>query len=179
MLTVLPLTVLGMGASYTAYAYSVPVLEAVGVSGGSVLWMLLLYGAGAVVGNLAAGWATDRWGSVTVLTVGYGTMTAALGLLAWLAAAGASAVPPVGLLVLLWGAASWCQTPPQQHRLIGLAPQEAPLLVSLNSSAIYAGIGLGTVLGGATLASGAAVVYGLGAGLAAAALLFLRCSARS
>ncbi|MER7585808.1 MFS transporter [Kitasatospora sp. NPDC097691] len=177
VLTVLPLTVLGMGASYTAYAYSVPVLDAVGVSEGSVPWMLVLYGLGAVAGNLAAGWATDRWGSTVVLTAGYGAMAAALGALAWLAAARSTVVPLVALLVLLWGAAGWCQTPPQQHRLIEVAPQETPLVVSLNSSAIYAGIGLGTVLGGATLGSGAAVVYGLGAGIAAVALLFLRWSA--
>ncbi|MEU1283219.1 hypothetical protein [Kitasatospora sp. NPDC005856] len=37
---------------------------------------------------------------------------------------------------------------------------------------------LGTVLGGAALGAGAAVVYGLGAGIAAVALLFLRWTAR-
>ncbi|MFJ9772418.1 MFS transporter [Kitasatospora sp. NPDC101157] len=179
VLAVLPLTVLGMGASYTAYAYSVPVLGAVGVPERSVLWMLFLYGLGAVVGNLGAGWATDRFGSPAVLTAGYATMAAALGALAWLAALNGRVVPPVGLLVLLWGASSWCQTPAQQHRLIEAAPQEAPLVVSLNSSAIYVGIGLGTLLGGATLGSGAGAVYGLGAGLAVLALGFLRWTARS
>ncbi|MBO1413157.1 MFS transporter [Streptomyces sp. FH025] len=178
VLAVLPLTVLGMGASYTAYAYSVPVLDAVGVPERSALWMLFLYGLGAVAGNLGAGWATDRWGSVAVLTVGYTAMAAALGALAWLAGAGTDVAPLVGLLVLLWGAASWCQTPPQQHRLIQVAPQEAPLVVSLNSSSIYVGIGLGTVLGGAALGAGASVVYGLGAGIAAVALGFLRWSSR-
>ncbi|MFE5582381.1 MFS transporter [Kitasatospora sp. NPDC056531] len=179
VLTVLPLTVLGMGASYTAYAYSVPMLAAVGVPERSVLWMLLLYGLGAVVGNLGAGWATDRWGSVAVLTVGYAALAVALGVLAWLAGAGREATPLVGPLVLLWGASSWCQTPAQQHRLIEVAPQEAPLVVSLNSSAIYIGIGLGTVLGGATLGAGAAVGYGLGAGTAASALGFLLWSAQA
>jgi predicted MFS family arabinose efflux permease len=51
-------------------------------------------------------------------------------------------------------------------------------VVSLNSSAIYVGIGLGTLLGGATLGAGAAVVYGLGAGIALPALGFLRWTAR-
>ncbi|MFI6156849.1 MFS transporter [Kitasatospora sp. NPDC051170] len=188
VLTVLPLTVLGMAAGYVAYAYSVPVLTAVHVPEHSVLWMLLLYGLGAVAGNLASGWATDRFGSSAVLTAGYAVMTLALGGLAWLArlaadtdvtdVADTEAVPLVGLLVLLWGAGCWCQTPPQQHRLIEVAPQEAPLVVSLNSSGIYAGIGLGSVLGGATLGSGAGAVYGLAAGLSALALLFLRVSLR-
>ncbi|MEV7929915.1 MULTISPECIES: MFS transporter [unclassified Kitasatospora] len=173
VLAVLPLTVLGMGASYTAYAYSVPMLEAVKVPERSILWMLFLYGLGAVIGNLAAGYTTDRWGSTKVLIVGYTAMVVALGSLAWLAASDSDLKPVVGLLVLLWGASSWCQTPPQQHRLIEVAPQEAPLVVSLNSSSIYLGIGLGTIIGGATLGAGAATVYGLGAAIAAIALVFL------
>ena len=176
---VLPLTVLGMGASYTAYAYSVPLLRAVQVPDGADLWMLFLYGLGAVLGNLASGYATDRWGSVRLLTAGYVGMVLSLGLLTWIAAAHASQVPLVGLLVMLWGASSWCQTPAQQHRLIEAAPQEAPLVVSLNSSAIYLGIGLGTVLGGIALPSGATTVYGLGTALAVVALLYLRITARA
>ncbi|MER6580731.1 MFS transporter [Nonomuraea sp. NPDC001023] len=173
---ILPLTVLGMAASYTVYAYSVPALRAVGVEG--TAGMLFLYGLGAVLGNLAAGYTTDRWGAHRVLPVAYLVMAVSLGLLAWMAAAGAAdgttvgTVALVGVLVLAWGASSWCQTPPQQHRLIAAAPGEAPLVVSLNSSAIYAGIGAGTLLGGLTLPSGAALTYATGAALAAAALLF-------
>ncbi|MFI7107616.1 MFS transporter [Nonomuraea sp. NPDC050227] len=189
---ILPLTVLGMAGSYTVYAYSVPALRAVGVEG--TAGMLFLYGLGAVLGNLAAGYATDRWGAHRVLPVAYLVMAVSLGLLAWMAAAGPAGGPAVGaaagtavgtaagpavgtvalvgVLVLAWGASSWCQTPPQQHRLIAAAPGEAPLVVSLNSSAIYAGIGAGTLLGGLTLPSGAALTYATGAALAAAALLF-------
>ncbi|MEV4397858.1 MFS transporter [Nonomuraea sp. NPDC049607] len=181
---ILPLTVLGMAASYTVYAYSAPALRAVGVEGTAGL--LFLYGLGAVLGNLAAGYATDRWGAHRVLPAAYLVMAVSLGLLGWMAAPGAAApsgalsstpsgMPSgvlVGVLVLAWGASSWCQTPPQQHRLIAAAPLEAPLVVSLNSSAIYAGIGAGTLLGGLTLPSGAALTYGTGAALAAVALAY-------
>ncbi|MFI9594691.1 MFS transporter [Nonomuraea sp. NPDC052265] len=180
---ILPLTVLGMAASYTVYAYSVPALRAVGVDG--TAGMLFLYGLGAVLGNLAAGYATDRWGAHRVLPAAYLVMAVSLGLLGWTAAAGAAALPGmlpgvlVGVLVLGWGASSWCQTPPQQHRLISAAPGEAPLVVSLNSSAIYAGIGAGTLLGGLTLPSGAAFTYGTGAVLAAVALVFALATRRT
>ncbi|GAA3470466.1 MFS transporter [Nonomuraea roseola] len=167
---VLPLTVLGMGAAYTAYAYSVPALEGVGVS--AIGLMLFLYGVGAVTGNLLSGYATDRWGARRVLTIGYALMALTMGVLAWLAASGAVIPVGVGALMVVWGASSWCQTPPQQHRLISASPGEAALLVSLNSSAIYAGIGLGTVLGGLTLTSGASWMYGTAALLALAALAF-------
>ncbi|NUP02394.1 MAG: MFS transporter [Nonomuraea sp.] len=168
VLTILPLTVLGMAASYTVYAYSVPALRAVGVRESA--GMLFLYGLGAVLGNLAAGYATDRWGARRVLPAAYLVMSVSLGALAWMAAAGAPSL--VGLLVLGWGASSWCQTPPQQHRLIAAAPGESPLVVSLNSSAIYAGIGAGTLLGGLTLPAGAALTFGVGAALAVVALAF-------
>lgn len=43
------------------------------------------------------------------------------------------------------------QTPAQQYRLISGAPQDANLLVALNSSAIYLGISLGTFVGGCAM----------------------------
>ncbi|MBB5074613.1 MFS transporter [Nonomuraea endophytica] len=170
---VLPLTVMGMGAAYTAYAYSVPALAGVGV--GAIGPMLFLYGAGAVAGNLLSGHATDRWGARPVLAAGYTVMAltmAALACLAWLAASGVRLPVLVGVLMAAWGASSWCQTPPQQHRLITAAPAEAALLVSLNSSAIYSGIGLGTVLGGLALTAGTTWLYGAAALLATLSLAY-------
>ncbi|WP_158881502.1 MFS transporter [Amycolatopsis anabasis] len=173
VLAVLPLTVLGMGASYTVYAYSVPALHAVGIPESASVLLLFLYGLGAVLGNFGSGYATDRWTPVRVLTVGYAGMTVALGLLGWIAAAGASPGFAVGALVLLWGATTWTQSAPQQHRLIAAAPREAPLVVALNASAIYLGIGAGTALGGLVLTLGAPALYGMSAAVAALALVYL------
>ncbi|MFI6284914.1 MFS transporter [Streptomyces sp. NPDC051018] len=178
VLTVLPLTVLGMGAAYTAYAYSVPALRGAGVPALWVVWMLVLYGMGAVTGNFLVGYGTDRWGPVRVLWIGYAVMAASLAGLGLLAAADVSLVAVAGALVLLWGGSSWSQTPPQQFRLIAAAPAEAPVVVSLNSSGIYAGIALGTLLGGAALPAGIPAVYGLGAALAVLALVFLLVTGR-
>ncbi|MEU7615169.1 MFS transporter [Micromonospora rifamycinica] len=173
VLTVLPLTVIGMAACYTVYAFAVPTLGALGVDAYRVNLMLLLYGLGAVAGTVTSGYATDRWGAVPVLVVGYATMAVALGGLGALSVTGSAPMPLVGLLVVGWGAASWCQTPAQQHRLITAAPQQAPLVVSLNSSAIYLGIALGTTAGGAALATGVPAMYALGVAGALVALLVL------
>ncbi|MFI6900444.1 MFS transporter [Nonomuraea sp. NPDC050394] len=170
VMRVLPLTVLGMGAAYTAYAYSVPALAGVGV--GAIGPMLFLYGAGAVAGNLLSGYATDRWGARPVLAAGYTVMALTMAALAWLAASGVRLPVLVGVLMAAWGASSWCQTPPQQHRLIAAAPAEAALLVSLNSSAIYSGIGLGTILGGLALSAGTLWMYGAAALLATLSLAY-------
>lgn len=179
VITVLPLTLLGMGASYTVYAYSVPALEAVGIAEASVTIMLFLYGLGAVIGNLAAGYFTDRWGAVRVLTVTYIGMALALATMAWIAATNGTVAVLVGLLVMVWGGTSWAQTPPQQHRLIAAAPQEVPLVVSLNSSAIYLGIGVGTALGGVLLSTGPMLIFAVGAAIAGLSLVFLRIVART
>ncbi|MFF8770704.1 MFS transporter [Kitasatospora sp. NPDC015120] len=170
---ILPLTVLGMAAAYTVYAYSVPALAAVGLTAGGASWALGLYGAGAVLGNLGAGLATDRLGGVRVLAAGCTVMAAGLAGLGALAATGTREPVLAGLLMVAWGAGSWCQTPPQQHRLIAAAPGEAPLVVALNSSAVYAGIGAGTVVGGLTAGPGATAMYATAAGLALVALAYL------
>lgn len=172
---VLPLTVLGMVACYTPYAYSVPMLHAVGVPATTIAVMFFMYGLGAVIGSLFSGYATDRWGPAPALTVTYIIMTGTLVGFGWLAASNSPQIQIfVGLLMLLWGASSWAQTPAQQHRLIAAAPQDAPLAISLNSSAIYLGIGLGTSLGGVAIPAGASLLYDLGGGVAFLALIFLR-----
>lgn len=146
---VLPVTVLGMAAAYTAYAYAIPAFAAVGIHDGGVQGMLLIYGVGAIVGAQLSGRLTDRFGGVRVLLAGYAVLAATLATLAGLSASTFVMPTAVGALALLWGASSWCQTPPQQHRLIDAVPAQAPLVIALNSSALYLGISLGTAIGGA------------------------------
>lgn len=58
----------------------------------------------------------------------------------------------------VWGVVGWAFLPAQQHSMIADAPPElAPMLLSLNGSAMYIGIALGSAIGGA-------VIAGLGAG---------------
>ncbi|MGD9660877.1 MAG: MFS transporter [Porticoccaceae bacterium] len=173
VLTILPITILGMAACYTPYAYSVLVLHALGVAPKAMVIMLFLYGLGAVIGNLFSGFATDGWGPIRTLTTTYVVMFASLSALGVMAISGSIQVL-VCLLVFLWGASSFAQTAAQQHRLIAVAPTHIPLVISLNSSAIYLGIGLGTLLGGIALPMGIAVILGLGGGLAVFTLLILR-----
>lgn len=170
---VLPLTVLGMAAAYTVYAYAIPALHALGIADGATAWILSAYGVGAVAGNLAAGIAADRLGPTRVLAAGYTLMAASMAAFALLAATGVRAPLLVALIAVAWGASTWCQTPPQQHRLFSAAPTEAPLLMALNASSIYVGIGIGTAAGGLLVASGAAQMFTVAAVVAALALGWL------
>jgi len=170
--------VLGLAAGCVMWAYSIPVLDALGIAPARIVWMLFLFGLGAAAGNLVAGAATDRWGSVPVLTAGFLSLAAAMALIAWQAVAGLHSTALAGVLVTAWGAGIYCQTSPQQHRLIAVAPGEPALVIGLNSSAIYAGIGLGTVLGGLILPAGVAAAGLTAAIIAAAAGLYLMLTRR-
>lgn len=170
---VLPLTVLGMTACYVPYAYTVPLLADLLVPSAFVTFMLFCYGAGAMTGNYVSGVMTDRRGPIAVLAGAYLLLIAALGaLLALSALQVASHVVIVGLLVFGWGAATWSQSPAQQVRLIAAVPEEAPVAIALNASAIYDGIALGTAIGGATIGHGAPVALAAGLAIAVLALFY-------
>ena len=171
---VLTLTVIGMAACYMPYSYTVPVLYALMAGNAPVTVMLLFYGAGAVIGNFASGWAVDRVGSVPVLAAAFGLMALSLAGLAWLGQApGRGSIGFVALLMTAWGFASWSQTPAQQHRLIGAAPDQGPLVVALNASGIYFGISAGTAMGGLIIEKSVPATLWSGAILAGLALLYL------
>lgn len=178
VLLILPLTVLGMAACYTPYAFTLEVLGALQVPASALTFMLFAYGAGAFAGNFVSGHGTDRVGPLAVLAVTYALMAASLGALAWFdGAPSEGAFTLVAFLMACWGASSWAQSPAQQHRLIASAPDEAPVVVALNSSCIYLGMSIGTTIGGQLIGLGATVLLACGAGLAGMALVYLLATA--
>ncbi|MDM0074826.1 MFS transporter [Variovorax sp. J2P1-59] len=174
VLLVLPLTILGMAACYTPYAFTLDVLDALRVPDSALTFMLFAYGAGAFVGNYVSGRGTDRVGPVAILAGTYGLMAVSLGILAWFASEQpAETSLLLAFLMACWGASSWAQSPAQQHRLISSAPEEASLVVALNSSCIYLGMSIGTAIGGQLVGHGAVVPLACGGGLAGLAFTYL------
>ena len=49
----------------------------------------------------------------------------------------------------VWGVSGFGMMTPQQSRLASLAPTQAPILLSLNTSMLYFGTALGAAIGGA------------------------------
>jgi predicted MFS family arabinose efflux permease len=178
VLAVLPLTMVGMAAGYGLYAYAVPVLLALGGTKAEEPLLLFAYGLGAITGNLLSGAAGDRYGPIRVLASGYAVLTVTLAVCAWTAGMHAHWPTLAGVLMFAWGAGSWFQTPAQQLRLISAAPHETAVVVGLNASALYAGIGTGTALGGVLLAVGPPAALAACAGLAGISLGYLALTRR-
>lgn len=53
--------------------------------------------------------------------------------------------------LVVWGLCGWGLVVPQQHRLISIAPAAAPLLLGLNSAALYVGVSMSGLIGGAAI----------------------------
>jgi predicted MFS family arabinose efflux permease len=130
---------------------------------------LLVFGVASVAGSTLGGRLTDRFGALPVVVGGLAALT--LAMLAVSAATAASAGWPALLALAAWGLGGWTFPPSQQHRLVATAPDDASVVLGLNSSAIYAGAAIGGVVGGLVLPAGAAFVPALAAGLAACAFI--------
>ncbi|BEP64378.1 MFS transporter [Variovorax sp. V213] len=140
-------------------------------------------GVAAAIGTAAGGWATDRFGADRVAQ-GFALMLVAiLGGLSFSAQMlpRGLALPLIVGLSALWGFAGWGFGPAQAVRLIRLAPDRAPMTLSLNASAVYLGIAAGSALGGAVIdLVGVSAVGWAGAACQLAGLgLMLRAAHRS
>lgn len=146
----LSLTVWMLGG-YVLYVYMGPMLENVaGFSAGSLPWIFFAFGVASIVGNLLGGVLLDRIGPKVTLVVGLSG--GGLGLL--LTSLWGTSQVGVLIAVILWSTAGWMLMPPQQSRLLAVAPERAPVLMSVNASALYLGMGLGGVAGGIVQAEG-------------------------
>ncbi|OUL99461.1 MFS transporter [Variovorax sp. JS1663] len=169
------ITVLGFGGSFTVYTYIAPLLtQAAQVGASTVGAFMLLYGVFAAVGNLIGGSLTDRLGANrAAMTIIGGIALVAFGI--WLFAASPVAM---GILVALLGLFSFASVPALQARLIGMAAQCSPeaqnVAAGLNVAGFNFGIALGSLLGGAIVATSDIAYTGLaGAAMSALGLVVL------
>jgi predicted MFS family arabinose efflux permease len=167
----LAVTVLGVLSAMAPFTYIAPFLSATaGAHGAAVSFLLLGYGIGATIGNSLGGRVTDRFGSTRPLFTSLG---AAVVLLATLPLVAVN-VPAAAVVMFVWGLFTWAFNPPMQNLLIGLAPANSGLVLSLNASAIYLGVGLSGLSGGAVISlAGIAALPQVAAVAAVVAILLL------
>ncbi|MEV6974077.1 MFS transporter [Kitasatospora sp. NPDC093806] len=153
---------------FAAYTYVRPVLEtASGASAGQVGVLLLVYGAGGIAGNFAAGAAVGR--GVRATTVVIGAALAATVLAVPLLATG---VPSAAVLLLLWGLAYGGVSVTAQTWLTRAAPGATESASSLFVAVFNAAIALGALTGGGVVDRfGPAAVLWLGGAVVAFAPL--------
>ncbi|MEV0678396.1 MFS transporter [Actinosynnema sp. NPDC050436] len=142
---VLALTVLACLSVFTVFNYVAPLLTATAHVEGVVISLLLVaYGVGGAFGNWAGGRLADRFDTRKLLVTMFSCFIVVLATLPLTT----TTVVGAALALFAWGALTWAANPPIQSWLIELAPASSGLLLSLNASAIYLGVGLSGVLGG-------------------------------
>ncbi|UWR21466.1 MFS transporter [Sulfitobacter sp. S190] len=165
-----------LGAIYVLYTYISPLLsQTMGYGGNGITLILIVFGLGAVGGNIMGGFLADKLGwhkTLTVLCVAQMLIMPMFSLLP-------VATGMVVLLAFLWSLCGWSFMAGQQLRLINLAGPRAPVVLALNAAAIYIGAALGSGLGGLIIARFGIEATGLAAGLVSlGALIHLTLSAR-
>jgi len=171
LLGALALTAVGFGGIFTTLTFLSPLLQAEsGFTAAQVNGLLLLFGLGLTLGNLAGGWAADRWPARSMLTI-FALLAAVE-----LALHFALRVPAlVVACVLLWGVAAFATAPGLQSRVLGEAADAPALGSTLNIAAFNLGNAGAAWLGAAALGAGVGLAWlpVLSAGFAVAALALL------
>ncbi|MCX4902269.1 MFS transporter (plasmid) [Streptomyces sp. NBC_00257] len=145
VLALLAVTSLAFLGAYTLYTYIAPALQDATGGNESLLTLILLaWGVGTLAGNITAGRLVDHHDSARVLTGSLALAALALAL----TPLATRTLAPTLVWAAVWGVSVGVIVVPQQHRLIALSPAAAPVLLGLNSSALYIGVALGGGFGG-------------------------------
>lgn len=142
---------LGYGGLFVMFTYIAPILHDASVPAHLVVWFLLIFGVGLVVGNHFAG----RFADISIPAT---TLAALVLLIAALAAFGlfAGNLPAVVLLLVLLGAAGFGLVPPLQSFVLEIARANSPVVSALAAAAFNAGVALGSAIGGSLVRGGTA-----------------------
>jgi DHA1 family inner membrane transport protein len=152
---------IGFGGLFAVYSYVAPLAtEVTGLPPVAVPLVLIVFGIGMTIGNLAGGRLAD-WSVRRSMYIFFAILAAALVLL------GFTAWSPVGLAagVLLVGASSAALSPTIQARLMDVARDSQSIAAALNHSALNIGNALGALLGGMAIAAGLGYVAPIWIGL--------------
>ncbi len=163
-----------MAAVYVVFTYMGPLIEAsAGTNPETRSFYLVLFGIGAVIGNVVGGYLTDRIGpkrTLIIVCIAHMALMPMFSVIPW---------NPVtfAVLVAVWSLCGWAFMAPQQSRLVGIAPRTQALALALNAAMIYVGIAIGSAIGGRLLAWQGLEILGICAGVGAGvALLHLLAS---
>lgn len=143
-------TLLYFIAIFSVFAYIGPVLQALNpLTPGQLSFTLVMFGLSGVVGTILGGWATDHFGPIRSQRV----MLVVLVLMMALVPLTQGHYLLCVTVFVVWGVAGFGLMAPQQSMLAHAAPQQAPMLMSLNASMLYGGTALGAVISGSFIST--------------------------
>jgi MFS transporter, DHA1 family, inner membrane transport protein len=146
----LGMTALGFGGVFASFTYVAPIMtEVAGFPAGALTWLLLVFGAGLVVGNLAGARAADRALMPTLVVL----LAALAAVLAIFAVTAASPIPAVATLAAV-GFVGFATVPGLQTRVMEAAGSAGTLASAANIAAFNLGNAAGAWLGGVAIAAG-------------------------
>lgn len=163
------LTAVGNIGIVTVFTYIAPLLtEVSGFPAKGVPALLLVYGAGAVIGNPLGGWLADK--TLMPSLIGLLTGLAAVLVLSWMLSGNQMLM--VGLVFVL-GALAFAIIPGMQTRVIAAAGAAPTLAVAVNAAGFQVAAAFAGWLGGRVIDSGLGPrsIYLVGALLTATGLL--------
>ncbi|GAB3282431.1 MFS transporter [Microbacterium lacusdiani] len=173
-------TVLAYGGMFGAFTYIAYTLtEVSGFATGDVPWLLVLFGAGLVVGNWLGGRLADR--SIDATLIGFiaalAVILALFALFALLAGSGAATI----VALFLMGGFGFGTVPGLQSRIMGYAGQAPTLASGANIGAFNVGNALGAWAGGVGISAGLGYTspIWIGAAITAIALVVMIAAAAS
>jgi MFS transporter, DHA1 family, inner membrane transport protein len=144
ILLTLATTLVNLSGIFTVYTYfAVAFDRAIGNDAVVLGVLLVLWGAGGTVANLAFGRLIDRIGARMVILSTLAVLAIVSASMPWTSANLWTAVP----VVFIWGAAGWGLLLPQQYRLVALAPSIAPVLLGLNTAGSFFGMSAAGLIG--------------------------------
>ena len=144
LMAIVLVTACQSAGQFTVLAYAAPYYKQdFGASPEQISMMFAWFGGLALAGNLLLNRVVDRMGAAPAVTITLSLMIVSL--LIW----------PLGtnliylsIVVMPWALSGFATNSGQQARLGGLSPTLAPVLMALNTSAIYLGHALGASGGG-------------------------------
>lgn len=159
-----------LAGHYTFYAYFTPFLEnTLNLGGYWVSVFYLLFGVAAVSGGGIGGALADRIGSTKSMLIFISTFSIVLFILPYTT----FFMPLFIVVMMIWGALSWSNSPATQAYLIQTDPDNSDIHQSLHNSAIQMGIALGSGIGGVVIENqgSAASTASVGAGVVVIAFI--------
>jgi DHA1 family inner membrane transport protein len=164
------ISALASASLFSVFTYIAPILEQVtGIAPAGVTWVLLIFGVGLTLGNLAGGRLADWRLMPTVIAI-----FIALTVVLVVFTQSSAALWPAVVTIFLWGVLVFALVSPLQMRVVNEATEAPNLASTINQGAFNLGNATGAWVGGLAITYGIsyADIPWVGAALALVALGF-------